>query len=87
MGRYVNKTSLSSMGVSFVSKCNALLNDGAVKIEAPKTFQENLVCVMDNGFFAAAGYADSEREMQQFLSPDGRTKQWFIWDKVNDFVD
>ena len=33
-------------------------------------------CVVDNGFFGAAGYAYDESEMNQFLSPDGRPKQW-----------
>jgi uncharacterized protein YxjI len=46
------------------------------KKPAPTTWRPNLVCVVDNGVFEAAGYAFDEREMHVFLRPDGRNKTW-----------
>lgn len=52
--------------------------DGEIIVESPK-FQENLVCVVDNGFFAAAGYAYDEKEFECFNSDDGRDKTWLVY--------
>lgn len=87
MGRYINKTTRGSVGTSATAKCDAIIADGAKEIKAPKEFQPNLVCVVDNGMFGAAAHAYSEREMKCFLQPDGRPKRWFVWDKVEDFAD
>lgn len=77
MGKYINKVGdkiLPSKG-----KVNFLIeNAKAVKIPAPTVFGEGLVCVVDNVIFEAAGYAFDEREMQVFLYPDGRRKQWLL---------
>lgn len=45
---------------------------------APLKFMENLVCVVDNGLFEAAGYCFSEAEFIEFRRNDGRPKRWFI---------
>ena len=50
---------------------------GGVETKAD-TFQENLVCVINNGPFAAAAYADTQREWEEFKAPDSRPKKWFI---------
>jgi hypothetical protein len=38
--------------------------------------------------FAAAGYAYDEDEFKEFnVKGDNRPKQWFVWEKVKQFVD
>lgn len=88
MGKYINFTSKGALKPDFDSKCASLIEDGAVKLSTqPKTFQDNLVCVVDNGMFAAAGYCYDEQEFEEFTySKDTRTKAWFIWDKVKQYA-
>lgn len=86
MGKYVNKTSHGSTGTSAAAKCTDLIADGAIEIPQPKEFIENIVCVVDNGFFGAAAYAYDENELSMFKRPDGRLKRWFIWSKVKNFA-
>lgn len=40
-----------------------------------------LVCLVDNGFFTAAGIAYDNRERDAFLIPDPRPKQWYLVDR------
>lgn len=84
MGFYINVT---SKGVPLDShdKANDLIKDGAVRLpEPPKTFQPNLVCVVENGLFDAAAYAHSEREMEYFMHPgDTRTKTWLVYEHAS----
>jgi hypothetical protein len=42
----------------------------------PKTWEENLVCVVENGPFDAAGYVFNQRELEAFSYPDSRRKTW-----------
>ena len=87
MGKYINQTSKCVIGPSFDQKCEALLEDGAILIAKPDKFMNNLVCVINNGIFGAAGYAYNEREFEVFTDPsDPRQRRWFIWDKVTDFT-
>ena len=84
---YINETSKGEVGTSFTEKCKALLEDGAIQIPKPDKFVPNLICVLDNGFFGAAGYMYSENEFLQFAdSGDNRPKRWFIWDKVKQYA-
>ena len=83
MGKYVNETTSNGIGTSFHDKCKALILDGAEEIECPTKFQDNLVCVVENGWFGAAAFVYNERELQAFKLPnDLRIKRWFIWEKV-----
>lgn len=86
MGKYVNETSFGPIGTSASAKCAAIIADGGDEIEEPKSFIENVVCVVDNGFFGAAAYAYDAGELNVFKRPDGRPKRWFIWDKVKKFA-
>ena len=88
MGKYINQTSKGNVGASANAKCIALLSDGAIEIFEATEFLDNLVCVVDNGNFGAAGYMYNEREFQAFTySSDLRPKRWFIWDKVEQFAE
>jgi hypothetical protein len=63
------------------------MEDGAIQIAKPEKFVPNLVCVVDNGWMAAAGYVYNEREFEDFTDPrDGRPKRWFIWNKVKEYA-
>lgn len=87
MGKYINSTGNGPIGVSYEEKITALVQAGAEEIPTPKEFQENLVCVVNNGMFAAAGYAYRPAEMNAFLHPCGRPKKWFIWDEVAHYAE
>jgi len=87
MGKYINHTTNGPLGSSFTEKCTGLLEDGAVRIDQPTGFQENLVCVVDNFLFAAAGYAYNQSEFEAFnVKGDDRPKQWFVWEKAENFA-
>ena len=86
MGYYVNEDSTGKhIGTSFEEKVKALLNDGGVQVNGEK-FEPNLICVVDNGIFAAAGYAYSEQEYQVFKNPDGRNKTWIVHPKAKELA-
>lgn len=78
MGYYINNladgTELPGKG-----KAKALIESGGARlIDRPDGFVEDLVCVVDNGPFDAAGYCFSEEEFKVFASNDGRSKRWLI---------
>ena len=78
MGRYIN-----NIGNTYNEKINSLIADGA-RIVDGENFQENLVCVVNNGHFAAAAYAYDEREYKHFTDPsDPRRKTWLVYHKAN----
>ena len=80
MGYYINETS-NGNPLPASGKVRALLADGAEIVEAK--FQSNLVCVVDNGFFEAAGYCYNEREFKAFNdTSDQRPKTWLVHPKA-----
>jgi len=85
MGKYVNDINGVALGSSFRSKCDTLVEQGAKEVNG-LNFEEDLVCVVDNGNFAAAGYAYDEGEYEEFTREDGRPKRWFIVEGVEDLV-
>jgi len=81
MGKYINLNSKGEhIGTSYQDKVNSLIADGATTLDPSNlTYQPNMVCVMNNGMFAAAGYAYSESEFKAFNMPDGRSKTWLVY--------
>ena len=78
MGYYIENigTTFKEKIENLKSKHNATL---LPNINNNIKFQPNLVCVVDNGFFAAAGYVFDESEFQAFNHPsDNRPKEWLI---------
>jgi len=76
MGKYINKTSKGKILLA-TGKVEALVFDGAF-LTIP-AWKENLVCVIDNGNFEAAGYAYCENEFNEFNRSDGRLKTWLVY--------
>ena len=77
MGYYINQ--INGKPLPPQGKCETLIENGSTQINTPTEFQDNLVCVVENGFFDAAAYAYSEKEMNEFLDPsDYRRKRWLI---------
>ena len=86
MGRYINQTSTGASLGTF-DKAEQLEKDGATIIPEPAEWVPNLVCVVDNGMFEAAGYAFDEHEMNVFKAPDLRKKVWMIHPNAADIAD
>lgn len=76
MGYYINENSKGEPAPS-KGKVQFLINDVATVTDA--TFQDNLICVCENGMFDAAGYCYSEDEFKAFTHPDGRRKTFLVY--------
>lgn len=87
MGKYINEINGNYIGSSFSNKSIAIKKAGGVRIPTPTVFQPNLVCIIDNGAFSAAGYIYDEEEFKVFLQPDPRPKQWFILENAETYID
>jgi len=76
MGYYID---INSKGEELqpTNKAKQLVEDGAKIVKAE--FQENLVCVIENEHFDAAGYIFSEKEFGYFNEcKDDRRKTWLV---------
>ena len=79
MGLYIN-----NIGNSFEEKItNLKLKHGAQETSAE--FQENLVCVVDNGMFAAAAYCYNQSEFNEFKNTS-RRKSWLSVPNANELA-
>ena len=77
MGYYINQ--INGKLLPAKNKAQFLIENGAKKVEGKIEFQENLVCVVENAFFDAAGFTFSQDEMDVFNNPyDNRPKTWLI---------
>ena len=84
MGLYINVNSRGE-NLPAEGKIRALISDGAYLAPKPVSFQENLICVIRNGFFDAAGYMFSEQEFRVFNdSSDDREKVWLIYEHAKE---
>jgi hypothetical protein len=85
MGLYVN---VNSKGEQLGwKKLDALIADGAEKIDPPTEWREGLVCVADNGFMDAAAYAYNEQEMTYFReNPGDRPVQWLQYSHAKELA-
>ena len=80
MGYYINQDSTGKL-LPAINKRRALINDGAKDLNtSTPAFQENLVCVVENPWFDAAAYCFDEKEMEDFIEPDGRMKTWLVYE-------
>ena len=78
MGFYINQNS-KGQPLPAKGKAHALLQDGAI-IVAPE-FQPNLVCVVRNPMFDAAGYCYDKDEFNAWTDPeDPRPKIWLVYE-------
>lgn len=79
MGYYIDKVP-SGLPLDALGKARALKQiPGAREIGQPIVWQENLVCVIDNGNFEAAGYIYNQAELEGFLpTPNDRRKRWWL---------
>lgn len=76
MGYYLNEMPNGEKLPASGKVQKLLMIDGAELIEEPQDWEENIVCVVDNGPFEAAAYAYSKNELEVFKYPDGRPKKW-----------
>jgi hypothetical protein len=75
MGYYINTTSKGDV-LPARNKAQALIEDGATEVDGSK-FEDNLICVVENGPFDAAAFAYSEDEYEEFkFVEDVRPKRW-----------
>lgn len=82
MGKYINIIGKRTLGPTFKDKLAVLIEEGADTMVTPLEWEEGLVCLVDNGAFAAAGYAYNEKEMNIFI--DGMGGRPHIWLKYDD---
>lgn len=74
MGYYINPPTESKE--SFLQRKGKLLTNKPLSL--PENKEEALVCLINNGFFTAAGICYSEKEREEFGRNDGRPKSWYI---------
>lgn len=87
MGKYINHTPDGPLKSQ--NKAADLIKVGAeLLFETPKTLEENLICVVDNGEFEAAAYVRDERDLSDFsnYTTDDRDRVWLKWDKAKEYA-
>lgn len=78
MGFYIEHNTQGEP-LSAKGKADELLaSPGVTEIHGKIEWQPNLVCVVENGFFDAAGFCFNEAEFLAFKHPDGRPRRWLV---------
>ena len=90
MGKYVERNSFGRLSSGYVDKLKELVLDGASVISGtPSEWTTDLICVVDNGPWAAAGYCYDEKEFKRwtdsFANGDTRRHIWMIYPKVKEY--
>lgn len=88
MGKYINQTP-DGKPLQRHHKAAELVKAGAqLLFDTPKTWEEGLICVVDNGPFEAAAYVQDERDLREFSSieDDFRPRVWLKWDRAKEFA-
>lgn len=77
MGYYIDRTPAGDVPAQ--GKAKWLLENVEGTKQVKPEFQPDLVCVVENGFFDAAGYCFDEQEFEDFADPrDRRRKTWLV---------
>lgn len=87
MGMYITHTPEGALADT--GKAVALIKSGAkLLLSAPKKWEENLICVVDNGIFEAVAYVQDERDLRDFsdYTDDDRPRVWLKWDRAKEFA-
>jgi hypothetical protein len=86
MGMYINN--IGEKIAPRKGKADFILKEikGAMIVPPPTIWHADLVCVVDNVAFDAAGYAYSKEEMDVFLESDGRPRQWLLVPNAKDYA-
>lgn len=89
MGVYIQHDS-EGKNLPMKGKALALKLDGATVVSGTE-FVPNMICVVENGSFDAAGWAFDEREFEAFhygeYKRDKRVRTWFVVDDIRKYVD
>lgn len=82
--KYINDdTKGNYIGKTHQEKVQALLVDGAEIIKTPTEWRANLVCVVNNGSFAAAAHPETPGEFNRCNYPnDPRPRTWLYYPHV-----
>lgn len=76
MGKYIN--AINGIALPAKGKAGAIkqLIPGTFEIEEPSAWEEDIVCVVNNQIFDAAGYAYDAGELDAFKYPTPRQRTW-----------
>lgn len=76
MGKYINTIDGIPLPAKGKAEAIAQLVPGTYKIEEPTEWEEDIVCVVNNQIFDAAGYAYDPGELDAFKYPTPRQRTW-----------
>jgi hypothetical protein len=87
MGKYINHTPEGPL--KHFDKDKDLIKAGATLLPGvPNKWEEDLICVVDSGYFQAAAYVQDERDLNEFSDyiEDERPRVWLKWDRAKEFA-